>query len=206
MKLAFWFYDHVRGAWYGLRFGFRALTTDPLTGLCTRQYFHYQGLLRLERRVQKNSMVIIMFDLDRLKQVNDVLGHRVGDFLLTRFGQILRDQLRRHEDGYRVGGDEFLIFADLPGATLDWARNCAVRIQQKFSELLHNPHVHQELESLRVIVHGTRPVPIADVLKEVGVSFGLEVLEIKSERGNIEEALFRADVRMYVAKSHQLKN
>jgi diguanylate cyclase (GGDEF)-like protein len=86
---------------------------DTLTGLPNRLLFQdrVQQALQLARRHRKGAAVI-WIDLDRYKQVNDTLGHRVGDELLCEVGRRLKSSLRESDTVARVGGDEFTILAN----------------------------------------------------------------------------------------------
>lgn len=85
--------------------------TDPLTGLYTRK-----AMPMLEKKMAlMNSRVwgIIYFDLDGLKTINDTLGHKEGDKYIIRFSHILRKVFRSEDLLLRIGGDEFLVLADI---------------------------------------------------------------------------------------------
>jgi diguanylate cyclase (GGDEF)-like protein len=77
--------------------------TDPLTGLLNRR--------AIERRLELLSSgdAVILIDLDRFKQINDVLGHAVGDAVLQSFSDCLRATVRHDDWCARLGGDEFLL-------------------------------------------------------------------------------------------------
>jgi len=91
---------------------------DVLTGLPNRLLFQdrvQQAIHRAQRN--RNKAAVLWFDLDRLKQINDTLGHRVGDALLCEFAQRIRKSLRTSDTAARIGGDEFAVLvADLEGA------------------------------------------------------------------------------------------
>ncbi|MBJ6726650.1 diguanylate cyclase [Geomesophilobacter sediminis] len=80
-------------------------THDMLTGIYNRAYFD-EELERL-RRGRIFPVSIVMADVDRLKEVNDHLGHAEGDALLKRAAQVLRGAFRKEDVVARVGGDEF---------------------------------------------------------------------------------------------------
>ena len=85
-------------------------THDALTGLPNRTLFD-RRLSEAVRTTQgtEGQVGILFFDLDRFKQINDTLGHPVGDKLLQEVAQRLRAQLRRHDTVARMGGDEFTV-------------------------------------------------------------------------------------------------
>jgi diguanylate cyclase (GGDEF)-like protein len=76
---------------------------DPLTGLRNRRGFE-QGLE--DRRA---PLALVICDLDHFKRVNDTLGHPVGDDVLRRFSDLLRDCTREDDVAVRLGGEEFAL-------------------------------------------------------------------------------------------------
>jgi diguanylate cyclase (GGDEF)-like protein len=84
---------------------------DPLTGLANRAAFNTalcDGIQQAAKNGQKLSLLVI--DLDRFKHVNDTMGHKIGDELLTEFANRLRNHLPTdHAVVARLGGDEFAI-------------------------------------------------------------------------------------------------
>jgi diguanylate cyclase (GGDEF)-like protein/PAS domain S-box-containing protein len=89
-----------------------AATTDQQTGIYNRQYFdeHLHQAIREVDRYDGN-LCVIMFDLDRFKQINDELGHDGGDEVLQRVVDRVRDKLRDTDVFARWGGEEFMILA-----------------------------------------------------------------------------------------------
>jgi len=78
---------------------------DPLTGLNNRLFFN---LKEVNLQNYGFPQAIFMFDLNRLKQINDTMGHHVGDIYITAFGDILQKIFEGHMI-CRMGGDEFLV-------------------------------------------------------------------------------------------------
>ena len=78
---------------------------DNLTRLPNRRHFHELA----ERAVEaaRDAATLIVFDVDRLQRVNDLLGHATGDEALRQIGTALRETLRRRDVAGRLGGDEF---------------------------------------------------------------------------------------------------
>ncbi len=86
----------------------RLATTDSLTGLHNRRYFDERlgnALARLRRTNQPISMML--FDVDRFKQINDTLGHGAGDVVLESLARLIRSRTRASDVFARLGGDEF---------------------------------------------------------------------------------------------------
>ena len=107
---------------------------DPLTGLPNRAVFAD----RVERALfsnsrQQNEVVLMFIDLDRFKQVNDTLGHPVGDALLCEVARRLEEAVREMDTICRLGGDEFLILLPRGGD------RAAVRVAEKLRELIGRP-------------------------------------------------------------------
>jgi diguanylate cyclase (GGDEF)-like protein/PAS domain S-box-containing protein len=96
---------------------------DALTGLPNRTLLQDRlaNALAVARR-QKNKLAILFFDLDRFKDVNDSLGHSVGDLLLEAVAERLKTCAREQDTVARLGGDEFLLMlthvTDVPDAAV----------------------------------------------------------------------------------------
>jgi diguanylate cyclase (GGDEF)-like protein/PAS domain S-box-containing protein len=91
---------------------------DPLTALPNRLLFHDRLLHALARVARGQEQLAVMFiDLDRFKNVNDTLGHHVGDELLKQVALALSSRLRDGDTLARLGGDEFIVLLeDVDGA------------------------------------------------------------------------------------------
>lgn len=90
---------------------------DALTGLDNRRKFNedIKSMFELYSRKHINSLTLIILDIDDFKKVNDTLGHLVGDKVLIRFGEILKDSLRKSDFIARWGGEEFsLLLPETP--------------------------------------------------------------------------------------------
>jgi diguanylate cyclase (GGDEF)-like protein/PAS domain S-box-containing protein len=124
---------------------------DALTGLPNRTLLSDRIANAISgARRSALAMAVLLLDLDRFKDVNDTLGHQVGDLLLTEVGPRLQQPLRAADTVARLGGDEFAIL--LPGST-DLATAC--RVAERIVEALRQPFVIQGL------------------ILEVGVSIGV---------------------------------
>jgi diguanylate cyclase len=150
--------------------------TDELTGLPSRRHFHRRmdGVLR-EAEAEDLPFGLLIFDLDRFKELNDTLGHGAGDTLLQLVGRRLREDLGRSALLARLGGDEFAVLL-APGNGSEAAMRTA----------------HQVVAAIG------RPFEVEGLALDVGVSVGVAVYpEHATEDG---ELLRRADVAMYLAK------
>ncbi len=107
----------------------RLAISDELTGVHSRRYF----LDVLEKELSKakrrqSPLSLVMFDLDRFKEVNDRYGHITGDKILKRFGGILQANTRRGDIAARYGGEEFVLL--LPDVGLEAAGSIAEKIRE----------------------------------------------------------------------------
>lgn len=75
-------------------------------------------------------MSLLIIDLDNFKKYNDAFGHIVGDRVLAKAGEILRNSLRKTDTAYRYGGEEFAVL--LPETKGEEALHFAERIRQAF--------------------------------------------------------------------------
>ena len=82
---------------------------DPLTGLPNRRMLDEHGAALIEAGVDLDRTAVLYIDLDGFKQVNDTLGHRVGDELLVEFAARLLASVRPQDVVGRLGGDEFAV-------------------------------------------------------------------------------------------------
>ncbi|SBT08358.1 PAS domain S-box/diguanylate cyclase (GGDEF) domain-containing protein [Candidatus Propionivibrio aalborgensis] len=106
---------------------------DALTGLPNRNLLAgrvSQALSMAER--DGESLALVFLDLDRFKNVNDSLGHRVGDELLIQVAWRLQSTLRDEDTVSRLGGDEFVLV--LPGASVDGAAHVAEKLLKTLSQ------------------------------------------------------------------------
>jgi diguanylate cyclase (GGDEF)-like protein len=154
----------------------RLAGTDPLTGLANRRTFGaaLQGALNVSRRSQQ-TVAVLLFDLNGFKQINDTLGHAVGDAALVAFADVLRRDVLGRETVARLGGDEFAIVLheiDSPGQAVIVAE--------------------------RIIGDLAEPVRTTDPPLHLRTSIGI-ALATGAERG-VQDLLTRADLALYDAK------
>lgn len=149
---------------------------DTLTDLPNRAQF--RNLLNeaiTQARQNNESFHILMMDLDRFKNVNDVLGHGFGDALLREVASRLKHQLLADTDLVaRLGGDEFVVL--LPKTKIEAAIKVATRILKSFEI----------------------PISLEDQTVDLGAGIGIATFP---EHGTEAESLLsRAEVAMYAAK------
>lgn len=106
---------------------------DQLTGLPNRTLLQdrFKYLLSLAKR-NNQQLAVMFFDLDHFKNVNDSLGHTIGDQLLKELSKVLKNSLREEDTIARLGGDEFIII--LPNVGADGATQVASKLLQVTSE------------------------------------------------------------------------
>jgi diguanylate cyclase (GGDEF)-like protein/PAS domain S-box-containing protein len=111
---------------------------DPLTRLANRALFQEKLDHAIGQARQRGEAVgVLMLDLDHFKQVNDSLGHDVGDALLKMFGERLRSVVRQRDTVARLGGDEFAIVVPrLRG------KDELLRLSHSIQERMRAPFVH----------------------------------------------------------------
>ncbi|MCP5244497.1 MAG: GGDEF domain-containing protein [Burkholderiales bacterium] len=86
--------------------------TDEMTGLYNQRAFSILGKQSFLESLRNNTqLVLLYFDLDGLKRINDTLGHQIGSELIVEFANLLKANFRRSEMIARVGGDEFVVLS-----------------------------------------------------------------------------------------------
>lgn len=134
----------------------RQTLTDPLTGLGNRRLLEKRLEEYRERAPagQPPNVAAILIDIDRFKQINDVLGHDVGDKCLTDVGQTIGGCLRQSDCAARLGGDEFVILLDRTG--IRGAERVAERIVATVNRL---PWPHARLPRPTLSIGIAEPAP-----------------------------------------------
>lgn len=135
--------------------------TDPLTGLANRRAFANEFERRFaEAERHDHDLACIMIDLDGFKQLNDTLGHPMGDHILERVGRVMHANCRQMDVAGRFGGDEFIVV--LPQTDAARAEEVAHRIAAQFeimaSQELADTDVHVTVSFGIATRHGARPV------------------------------------------------
>jgi diguanylate cyclase len=149
---------------------------DMLTGLPNRAFFYERTDRALEAAASDGSFCAVMlFDLDRFKEINDTLGHKFGDQVLTEVGPRVETVLRSRDMLARLGGDEFCVLLPEVGGVED-----AVQVADRIIGVLEQPFD----------VGGT----ILGIEASCGISLA------PTDGNSADLLLQRADVAMYVAK------
>lgn len=150
---------------------------DPLTGLANRSHLQVltERLLYSEKH-QYSQIAICMLDLDNFKQVNDKLGHDVGDQLLQEVARIMTHTLRKSDVTARLGGDEFVFVLSMP---------------RRYDDLI--AIIDRILK--QIAASSTRLTK-----GQVSVSASIGIAISNSDCQSFTELLKRADIAMYQAK------
>jgi len=149
---------------------------DPLTGLPNRRCLMEKITVLVSRtRRKENLFAVLYIDLDGFKQVNDSLGHQVGDALLVQMASCLRSWIREGDLLARLGGDEFLVILD--------------RLYSKDDAALVAANL------LKAIAH---PFHVKGHELRIGASIGISIYPDDSV--DAEQLLQQADSAMYAAK------
>jgi len=151
---------------------------DALTGLPNRTLFVDRLTLTLEhsRRNSDERLAVLFVDLDRFKNINDSLGHSVGDALLVEVAARLRACLRPGDTVARLGGDEFAVLVTDVRASSD-----AIRVAERILDALEE----------RFVITGHEVITSASI----GIAIGSSSYE------RAEELVRDADTAMYRAKA-----
>jgi diguanylate cyclase (GGDEF)-like protein len=151
---------------------------DTLTGLPNRKLFYdrLKQAILVGNREQK-SFALLMLDVDSFKEINDTLGHYVGDVVLKEIGKRLMNTLRESDTVARIGGDEFAVL--LPGADINYSKHVASRLQDSMLE----------------------PCVIEKHNLFIRISIGIALFPFHGKEA--DPLMRRADAAMYTAKKNQ---
>jgi len=151
-------------------------STDPMTKLYNRRYFIDigDGIFKLAKR-DKNTLSVIMLDIDDFKKVNDTYGHDIGDKVIIGIASILHHSSRESDLACRFGGEEFILL--LPKTSEKGA-------------LIRGEKLRKNVEQLDIDANG----------KIIHVSISVGVSQLKEEL-HLEELVKRADEALYDAKN-----
>ncbi|HEV2889885.1 MAG TPA: diguanylate cyclase, partial [Frankiaceae bacterium] len=121
----------------------RLSITDGLTGLWNYRYFQMNFDKEIERASRfQRPLALLLFDLDKFKQVNDVYGHQRGDSVLIELATRVKGAIREVDTLARYGGEEFVLIlpeTDLEGATLAAGKICEIVRQRRFGAAGEEP-------------------------------------------------------------------
>ncbi|MDD2383605.1 MAG: EAL domain-containing protein [Sulfurospirillaceae bacterium] len=154
---------------------------DALTGLANRAMLNLRMIhdISIASR-KKEQFAILMLDFDHFKNINDTLGHAIGDILLVEVSKRLKHLVREEDMLSRQGGDEFIVL--LPGLSADGAAHVAKKLLQAIEQpLLIKEH-------------------------ELTITASIGIALYPDDGMNMEELIKRADAAMYLAKQNGRNN
>jgi diguanylate cyclase (GGDEF)-like protein len=148
--------------------------SDVVTGLLNRAGLNHHLVERLARLQNDRKLALFWMDLDKFKEVNDALGHQVGDRLLAEVASRLRNVAPEDATVARFGGDEFIVACETD--------------DRRSVEVLAN-HMMDEI---------SRPIRIDEDRLEIGASMGIAMLPDDGE--DLDSLLQGADLALYRSK------
>lgn len=149
---------------------------DPLTGLANRFAFRRHLHRAVRNSVEtRNPMALLVLDMDGFKEINDMLGHSVGDLVLKRTAKRIRKVVGKNNVVSRLGGDEFTV-------------------------ILRSIESEQEVIDIgkKIVAEILKPMYFEKNELHVGASVGASLCPLNSERS--DELFTFADTAMYAAK------
>jgi diguanylate cyclase (GGDEF)-like protein len=155
-------------------------TEDPLTCVPNRRHFDRTIQSEWKRAVRNSSLIsLLLIDVDRFKDFNDLYGHLEGDNCLRKIGSLAADACRRASDTVaRIGGEEFAII--LPGTPASGAFETAERLRE---------------DVMRQGIAHAANAPLV-----VTISIGTATF-IPTEGSEATEIIAAADAALYAAKN-----
>ncbi|TCV75933.1 diguanylate cyclase [Neorhizobium sp. S3-V5DH] len=152
-------------------------SVDPLTKLPNRRFFQRAADRCAEEAGSKRiPFSVIMLDIDHFKKINDTWGHSVGDTVLAKVADTIRDAIRKTDIAARYGGEEIVVL--LPYTRRQDAFNVAEKIRS-------------QVEAGSLLVDG----------QEIKVTVSLGVASANAHAPDLQAALKEADTALYRAKS-----
>ena len=141
-------------------------SVDKLTGLYNRA-----GYDRILAEMDLHSAILLLFDTDKFKAVNDTYGHETGDRVLVSISRAIRQNFRSEDRVCRIGGDEFVVLMlNVEGDQRDLIRRKVNRIN-------------------RELAHPEGKLPIVSL--SVGVAFGADEPDVETLFAHADEALYK---------------
>ena len=155
-------------------------THDDLTGLPNRFLFNdrLKSAIYMSQR-EGLSFAVLLIDLDRFKEINDTLGHGVGDEILKAISERMLEEIRGSDTLARIGGDEFCMIL--------------MGVEQIVAEKL----------ALKIIEATEPPIHVGGYALKIGASIGISVFP--QDGAHAEILMQRADVAMYNSKRSNLR-
>lgn len=154
--------------------------TDLLTDIPNRRHFFTNAKNELSRSKRHDRILsIFMLDIDFFKTFNDNYGHAVGDEVLIRFANLLKDNIRDIDILCRYGGEEFIIL--MPETTIE----VAILAGQRIIDNCHLLIIHKNNDNI-----------------DINITVSIGVTQSNHDDKNIDEIIKRADDALYKAKAN----
>lgn len=151
------------------------VVTDPLTKAKNRRAFtEYVESLLVTDEPAANNHVLLIFDIDYFKKINDNFGHAAGDQVLVRMTELVQDRLRKQDELYRIGGEEFLVIL----------HNTSIADAKHLSEVLR------------------KLVASSDLLANQTVTISIGLSKYNGQNESADTWFNRADTALYQAKAN----
>ena len=172
--------------------------TYRLTKSCLSHWSRIELLLNLGTKVSKNYYVLFL-DLSRFKNINDSLGHTVGDEVLKILALRLRRYLRDEDTAARLGGDEFAIVLndfDETDSVYEYARDLHSKLTQPYS--IQGHVVHSDV-NIGIAPFDSEQIKPEDVLRDADIAMQ------NAKEANVGIAIFDKTIRREYLERIQLE-
>jgi len=170
--------------------------TDSLTGLLNRRAFEEEAnLIIAHHKRMKRSAVMLYIDLDNFKKINDTQGHKVGDQIIMRIADLIKEKCRETDIAVRFGGDEF-------GVLLQESDETIALI--KANDLIDGCHKIAQKITGQIEKGMSLPKGLEEICKsnipQVGLSIGVSIFNPYNPE-SLESIIHRADKALYEVKN-----
>lgn len=163
----------------------KEIITDTLTKLRTRKYMNER--LKNEfsfAKLRNHNLSVIMLDIDHFKNINDTLGHQIGDLVLQQVSNIILDSCTKNIVAARYGGEEIIIIGTK----------------------LNSEQAKSLAESIRKKIESRVRAGSKENIKSITISAGVATLKSRDNINSPEELIERADIALYEAKNDGRNN
>lgn len=158
----------------------RLANTDLLTEANNRRSFDFIAKQEVKRALRyQQQLSLLLMDLDLFKRVNDNYGHDAGDFVLSEFTRLCKEQLRETDSFSRIGGEEFTVLLPMTDTT------GAYKVAEHIRNTINHHHFYFNKEA----------API-----NITVSIGISSLN--DDKKSVKELMSQADNALYTAKNN----